>query len=481
MSINRRLVGLLLCVLGAMGNGVWGQTHSEHAPGGVPAPVVGMGEGFAEPAGAGDQDGLGRGIQRAMSLLAGSTAEHRNRVKILFYGQSITEQEWTKAVAADLRRRFPHADLDIQNRAIGGFASDLLLRSAEADVYPWYPDLVIFHVYGAHDKYDRIIHNIRSRTTAEVLMQKDHATAWPDPGATHKQGLWWDHIMNDIELPAIAKRFGCGLVDVRSGWVDYLKAQKMEPKELLIDGVHLNKRGNFLMARLVSQYLIYRPDLPADDWQNLVTDVAVKPEDWKDDTLTIGFTGNRVDAVLAAPADGRAVITIDDKAPSAFDGCYAFTRVTPGPWAGPLFIDQVYHDAPLQVETWTYSVKEVRDHGKAWSFSVHGSLTGDDGEGDSEKMFISKSSRVRVDPTDYFRGFSPPLAAGTAITWSVEPHFTDTITPENSSVGTLTLAQRISNTGHTLKIRGRVAGLRTVRVYCPSVTKEPALALPVPQ
>ena len=42
---------------------------------------------------------------------------------VLFCGQSITEQEWSKQVAGDLRRRFPHADLEIENRAIGGFAS----------------------------------------------------------------------------------------------------------------------------------------------------------------------------------------------------------------------------------------------------------------------------------------------------------------------------------------------------------------------
>src|SRR5688500_18350190 len=60
-----------------------------------------------------DASALGRGIQRTMAKLATSTPQRRNTVRVLFYGQSITEQTWSKAVADDLRKRFPHADLVI--------------------------------------------------------------------------------------------------------------------------------------------------------------------------------------------------------------------------------------------------------------------------------------------------------------------------------------------------------------------------------
>ena len=135
-----------------------------------------------------DPSQLGLGIQRTMTLLATSTPEHRHHVKILFYGQSITEQEWSKHVAADLRRRFPYADLEIENRAIGGFASQLLIRPAEHDLYPFYPDLLIFHVYGANQQYEQIIHSVRSRTTAEVMMQNDHLTKWPPADDRREKG-----------------------------------------------------------------------------------------------------------------------------------------------------------------------------------------------------------------------------------------------------------------------------------------------------
>ena len=166
---------------------------------------------YAPPQRLKDESDLGQHIQRTMTLLRTSAPKHRNKVRILFYGQSITEQDWSKQVADDLRKRFPNADLKIENRAIGGFASQLLIRPAEHDLYPYYPDLLIFHVYGANREYEEIIRNTRSRTTAEVLMLRDHVTKWPPAVIDEKKdkGMWWDDLMNNHLLPQIAKKYGC--------------------------------------------------------------------------------------------------------------------------------------------------------------------------------------------------------------------------------------------------------------------------------
>ena len=163
---------------------------------------------FPPPAPAKDPSLLGLEIQRTMTLLATSTPTHRNHVRILFYGQSITEQEWRKQVAADLRRRFPYADLEIENRAIGGFGAQLLIRPAEHDLYPFYPDLLIFYVFGSNKEYEQIIKSIRSRTTAEVLMQTDHMTKWPPAviDMAKDKGAWWTDLMNHHFLPETAAR-----------------------------------------------------------------------------------------------------------------------------------------------------------------------------------------------------------------------------------------------------------------------------------
>ncbi len=66
---------------------------------------------------------FGSKIQRTMTLLATSTPEKRNHVRILFYGQSVTANPWAAALGKDLEQAFPHADIEIENRAIGGYSS----------------------------------------------------------------------------------------------------------------------------------------------------------------------------------------------------------------------------------------------------------------------------------------------------------------------------------------------------------------------
>src|SRR5438034_726108 len=75
---------------------------------------------YPAPKTLGPVETYGANVQRSMTLLATSTALKRNTIRILFYGQSITADDWWKEVAEDLRRRFPVTDLVIENRAIRG-------------------------------------------------------------------------------------------------------------------------------------------------------------------------------------------------------------------------------------------------------------------------------------------------------------------------------------------------------------------------
>jgi hypothetical protein len=442
---------------------------------------------YPEVAPAPDPAKLGLGIQRTMTLLATSTPAHRPHVRVLFYGQSITEQQWSKQVAADLRARFPNAALEIENRAIGGFASQLLIRPAEHDVYPFYPDLVIFHVFGANQQYDQIIKSIRSRTTAEVLMQNDRVGAkWPQtqPNKEADKGMWWDYLMNHQFLPEIARKYGCALVDIRAGWLAYLRENHYEPSQLLLkDGAHLNVQGNEVMAQLTEQYLIYRPDLPDTEWKDLVHEHPVTEADWKNGRLTMEFDGNRVDLVAqtsggrgdAVRAEGPVQILVDGKQPSEFPDAYRITRPSPGPWS-PLFLSRVDHDAPLVLEDWTLKIKDVAADGKSWAFDVAGSVTGPDGSGRSDQPFVSESKRVKIDPAAWFRGFYPHLPEGYTIRWKVLPMFQEVYPaakPEDAGVGrAATVIQGIANKKHTLELKAENPAMPfvgVVRVYRPPV------------
>jgi hypothetical protein len=424
-----------------------------------------------------DDPSFGAQVQRTMSLLAGSTPQRRNRVRILFYGQSITEQKWWTLVAEDLRHRFPHADLEIENRAVGGFASQLLSRVAEHDLLPFYPDLVIFHVYGDHTKYEEILRLLRTRTTAEILMQRDHVTKWPVENPDQKHPLWWDHMMNNVFLPQLAKKYGCGLADVRGQWLEYLKAQSLEPKALLSDDVHLNDHGCFVMAEIVKRYLVHKPELLTDEARGLVRSIEVgKDAAWQGNTLKLDFDGNRVD-LIATPSGkpGSARILIDGKKPSEFPECIAFTRTSPSQsfW-GPALL-RVSSEKPRAVETWTLKILEADDAAEHLKFRVSGSKTGPDGEGVSSERFVSRSGRVVIEPGDWWvknirQITKKPVPAGFEITWKALPMFADAFVPPRSDDASretaVSVAQGLPNGKHTLEIVGE-APIGVVRIYRP--------------
>jgi hypothetical protein len=236
-----------------------------------------------------DTSQYGKHFQRSMTLMATSTPHKRNTIRILFYGQSIVKQLWHSTVVDDLKKRFPHTDFVVANKAIGGFSSQRLIRTMHYDVIPFYPDLLIFHVYGAHDKYEDIIRKVRCHTTAEIIMQSDHANRWPEPkcnGDFWVQQKKWSDKMNYFLLPAIANRYKCSWQPQRWEWIDYLKDNNLQPSALLKDNVHLNEHGRWLMANLLKRYLVYLPDESQDEWQNLVKTYKVGKD--------IRWQGNRL-------------------------------------------------------------------------------------------------------------------------------------------------------------------------------------------
>jgi hypothetical protein len=432
-----------------------------------------------------DSSGFGKNVQRTMRLLAGSTAEKRNTVRILFYGQSITEQKWTQAVVADLRKRFPHANLIAENRALGGFASQLLVKTAETDLYPFYPDLLIFQVYGAHDRYEDILRRVRERTTAEILQQTDHVTKPDDfteetnPDRLPPKAAHWSAFMNHHWLPLLSRKYRTELCDQRRLWKDYLTVNKLEPRQLLKDGVHLNAHGEFLMAQCVEAYLRHDPKLgpsPAEEW--IKTYEVGKDVRWAEGKLRLEFDGNRVDVVTGGGTAPPAAVRIDGRKPSEFSGTYAFTRALPTPggkW--PVVAGFGWEKTPV-IEDWTMEVRKDPDEDKRFTFTLRGSKTGADGSGRSDRRFVSNSGRVVIEPEHWNVEFAlalagvKPVPAAFTVRWRVVPHAIDEfVSPgikDPTVETTVTLAQGLPNHKHTLEISGNSdTPIAAIRVYRP--------------
>jgi len=449
---------------------------------------------YPVPAPAEDTADWGRHIQRTMHLLASSTPEQRNRVRVMFYGQSITDHKWWPvAVIEDLRRRFPHAIIEWENRAIGGFSSQYLVKTAEQDLYPYYPDLLIFHVFGAHNTYEDIIERTRSRTAAEVAIWTDHVNRRADRGPDAKDERFddggWTGFMSRF-LPRVAARYDCELIEIREPWKRYLRTNDLTAGDLLRDNVHPNDHGQFLIAELIKRQLVHRPERMTEPSRNLVRTLKVgRDVEWEDGRLTLTFTGNRVDALAAPGADGsrEAKVLIDGQPPSRFNGCYAFTRPSDTLGVAWPAIWRVGSDALRRPETWTVRLTKVNDDVSEVEFELHGSKTGFDGRGVSTEPFVSDSGRVTIQPEDWGlkRSYDHALKRGRAleqvtpqpgfeITFEAVALHVDRYAPQAPDDPTTehatTLAQGLPAGEHTLEIisaDGEPLPIEALRVHRP--------------
>ncbi|MFA5058835.1 MAG: SGNH/GDSL hydrolase family protein [Opitutaceae bacterium] len=428
---------------------------------------------------------FGARIPRTMTLLATSDAARRNPVRILCYGQSIVAQGYvSRAIAAELGQRYPFAKITVENRAIGGYTAPTLVRTAIQDLYPFYPDLVVFHVYDGHDtgELERIVANIRKYTTAEILMWTHHLDAF-GPDGTERDPIR-DEASNFRNY--LAQKYNCELVELREDWKAYVKANNIPRRDLLCDDIHLNEKGGALQAQLIMRHFRYNTLFPCG-WMNTVrTYEARRALEERADEITftgapwprnnkgvsgndpksalrLAFHGNRVDVIPFPAGDklGTAKILIDGKAPSSFASAFAITRTNSNPISGRPMLNRINVGAAPVAEDWTLNVNHISEDGKTFTFSLSGSVTGPDGEGSQAGLFTSKSGRISFDPKEFtFEGaaawYKKPFPSEVVVSFKTVLMGMDTWAPtpitDKGAVDVYTLIQGIDNGDHVLEI-----------------------------
>ena len=409
-------------------------------------------------------------IQRTMRSLAGER-NAGEKIRILFYGQSITAQRWRDHVVADLKKRFPEANLDVQNRAIGGFQSPALRRTAEHDLYPFYPDLLIFHVYGDLDNYEGIIRKVRETTTAEIVLWTDHVA--------HPDRMKRDD-MYSAGIRLIAQKHDCMLVDVRKAWKQHLTDSGKTPGDFLRDAVHLNAAGEKLLGDIIKAQLV-RTDQHGENGEaeEQILDVPLDSDAvtiGEDGEISLSFEGNRVVAVSnGSNPDAELAIRLDGRELKTFPGAWAATR----PSKSAIWMPAIRHVAlgenPV-AETWALTcLPDSAPDGTKIHFRLSGSVTGVDGEGWSTEDFVSSSGRIRIARQDWNIAFplkyrKQSLPENFQVTWKVYPLFVETFAPGEKAAETM-LVQGIPNGKHILTItptdKRKPVGIRKFRIYRP--------------
>jgi hypothetical protein len=291
-------------------------------------------------------------------------------------------------------------------------------------------------------------------------------------------------------LPALAQKYSCEVIDIRTAWKKYLDQHGYEPSRLLTDEVHLNDHGNFLMAELIKPYLQYKPKYKPDEFGLMTTYKVGSDVFVSGSTLRLSFNGNKVD-VIAADAftpGASATILVDGKKPSTFQGTYFMTRPygennKGWPWTLPAMI-RTLHEAPWVDEEWTCTFTEVSPPFEDFSFAISGSKTGKDGVGKGSQDFVSASKRVIIKKGDAGEGgdwhlnrsyqvLKTMVKEGDKVKWKTYSISRDLYIPErsrNSSIeNRTTLFQGIPTKNHvlTIKSNGKRFPIKEIRVYKP--------------
>lgn len=447
-----------------------------------------------------DTTQFGKNIQRTMKLLSTSTSVKRNTVKIMVYGQSIAKQEWSDSVRLFLKKKYPFANLQMINRSIGGCWAGCLVDYMAYDIKTFYPDLILFDVYGWNEwgedqgpEYESILNYIRSNTTAEIGMQNHHVTGTETRNVNSGGARYFSEL---------ALKYGIELIDIRTRWLSYLINNNVTvANDLTTDGTHLNNWGNFLMARLYRPYLNYNSSWISDP-NGLVTIFKVGTDVFPvNGKITLPFNGNKVNIVHANPVANMdsAAVFIDNKRPSTMVGNVMFTRPNDGydtifrhypaidfPWQAGTISKFETPTSLLKAQDWTLTFLTY-NAGSNFTYRVSGSKTGNDGNGSSNinssfgtsgADFNSTSGQVRFlnGKFNFNNGpYSPlPLGIGYTIKWKAKAFYTDTFIPSTLSGGAIdsvsVIAQGISNDNHTLIIDAKGnknTPIKEIHIYRP--------------
>lgn len=459
---------------------------------------VASGEGFAE-----DPTGP-RCIQRTMRALEESTVERPAKLRFLFYGQSLVEQGWCTNILANLHRRYPTAQIEWENRAIGGFESPLLIRAAESDLYPYYADLVFFNDFGSTKLVRTMVERLRARTTAEIIMWTDRVRKGQDPKA-----MIGETDARSVDFASIAADNGCMLVHVMRKWSRNLIDKGLDPMHYISDdGVHLEaESGAFqLIADCITEDMVRLPGCNVVPESGTVTTYPFT-SDVLGETKVFAPAVEREDGSVEFPFDGNRVVAegvswrscykstpvkvlLDGQEMSTMKELYHHGRVS-GLFSWMPIILHVDAEKTPVAEDWTLTYVEGTDpQGSPIKYRIDGSVTGFDGFGQSDCDFVSGSGRVKILASDFHSWqydhfvrkreqksgmLSPCRAApGQWTTWRTYADFTDRIGTYLKPRERIVLVSGCANGRHTLtfvpSIRGRKPMFRSLTVYKPAGT-----------
>jgi hypothetical protein len=198
--------------------------------------------------------------------------------------------------------------------------------------------------------------------------------------------------------------------------------------------------------------------------------------------INLPFTGNRVDVRTDAAAKAAPIaVVVDEQDLKMNKGCYFYTR--PALQSNKSFLTKIGFLIAMELsdkvveEDWYLNIISIDSVKQQIVFGLKGSVTGEDGTGNSSELFTSRSGKITINPDSWFIRRSKGdfgqftwLQPGDVLQWQTKTMCHDNVALFPSA--TQTLFQGISNTKHGLKITGKGAKhIKEIVVYAP-VLKE---------
>lgn len=213
------------------------------------------------------------------TILLSSFIQMQKKQRVIFFGDSITQagvqpSGYITKLAELIKQKGLENNYELIGAGIGGNKIyDLYLRMDD-DVLAKNPDMVVIWV-GVNDVWHKRTYGTGTDAdkfekfyTAVIkkLQQKNIRVAISTPAAIGEKTDFTNDLDGDLNkysaiIRNIAQKNNCGLIDLRKSFLQYNLTNNKENKEkgiLTTDGVHLNEKGNYLVAEEMMKALVVK-------------------------------------------------------------------------------------------------------------------------------------------------------------------------------------------------------------------------------
>ena len=302
-----------------------------------------------------------------------------------------------EAWKTEVPKLFPNAPPIQYQKMVGNSCPWQYVRGwARHLVVPDQPDLVLIYTLGDPVDLEKLIVELRSQTTADIIVPSIH---WRTAGAK-TWGISEDSPQQNVQaVRDVCRKHDVEFVENRRDWATYLRENDLPIESLLKDAVHQSEYG----AKIINANIIAHLRNPKRfSYEPESREYRIEPVRGDDGSLKATFIGNRIDLIgTMTDGGGKWSVRLDGMPAEEIDA-FLMSYVQPdndnarvGRGSNPR--DQSPHGITLGTnivpQSWT--IVMTSDKG---DYELTGSVTGSDGQGNAFIPFVSESGQIKIEP-----------------------------------------------------------------------------------